>query len=71
MKQSVDVISVDPVKVNGEVHSALSDIEEFMKQIADEAVLELPQMNGYAYTIPQVGNLSLLTLTLTFVFLQW
>ncbi|BFG40958.1 hypothetical protein CerSpe_272320 [Prunus speciosa] len=53
VKQSVDVISVDPVKVNGEVHSALSDIEEFMKQIADEAVLELPQMNGYAYTIPQ------------------
>ena len=59
MKEAVDVVSIDNVKGNGEVHYAPDDIEEFMKQIADEAVL--PEMNGYGYTAPQVGNLSLLT----------
>ncbi|KAM1759756.1 hypothetical protein ACFX12_002710 [Malus domestica] len=52
VKQAVDVVSIDNVKVNGDVHYALNDIEEFMKQIADEAVL--PEMNGYGYTAPQV-----------------
>ncbi|KAM1686406.1 hypothetical protein FF1_034235 [Malus domestica] len=52
VKEAVDVVSIDNVKGNGEVHYALDDIEEFMKQMADEAVL--PQMNGYGYTAPQV-----------------
>lgn len=59
LKQVEEITSNDYVKVNSEVHSTLDDLEEFMKQIADDAVVEVPQFNDYAHTLTQVGNIYL------------
>ncbi|KAK9943636.1 hypothetical protein M0R45_009239 [Rubus argutus] len=51
LKQVEEITSDDYVQVNSEVHSTLGDLEEFMKQIADDALDDLPQFNGYAHTL--------------------
>ncbi|XP_021300074.1 NAC domain-containing protein 17-like isoform X5 [Herrania umbratica] len=48
-----EAIPDDNVKANGQVQSALNDIEEFMRQLADEPALPLPQAQS-GYALPQV-----------------
>lgn len=49
-----EVESVRDVKPNGQAPVVLDDIEEFIKQLADEPLPAEPQTN-YTYEAPQVG----------------
>lgn len=57
VKQLTEVTSVTDVRVNDQVPSTFDEFEEFMRRIADEPVLDQPQINNSAHTLSQVGNL--------------
>uniref|UniRef100_A0A2N9H1E9 NAC domain-containing protein n=1 Tax=Fagus sylvatica TaxID=28930 RepID=A0A2N9H1E9_FAGSY len=52
VKQINEVTTVTNVRVNGQVQS--TDFEEFIRKIANDAVLEQPQISDYALTLSQV-----------------
>ncbi|XP_024162542.1 NAC domain-containing protein 17 isoform X3 [Rosa chinensis] len=54
LKQVEEITANGYVNVNSEVHSTIDDLERFMKQIADDAVLDLPQFNDHVHTLSQV-----------------
>lgn len=54
MKQINEVTTVTNVRVNGQVQS--TDFEEFIRKIANDAVLEQPQISDYALTLSQVST---------------
>lgn len=57
VKQRIEVTSVTDVRVNGQFPSTLDEFEEFLGRIADEPVLDQPQINDSAHILSQVGNL--------------
>ncbi|KAE8100344.1 hypothetical protein FH972_018251 [Carpinus fangiana] len=54
--QLIEVTSVTDVRVNGQVPSTLDEFEEFIRRIADEPVLNQPQINDSAHIQSQVGE---------------
>lgn len=62
--QLIEVTSITDVRVNGQVPSTLDEFEEFMRRIADEPVLNQPQINDSAHIQSQVGNLPLFSLSM-------
>ncbi|KAK9270234.1 hypothetical protein L1049_025811 [Liquidambar formosana] len=54
VKQHYDVASVDNFRVNGQMQSALNDIEEIMNRVADEPALHQHHTSDYANALPQV-----------------
>ncbi|KAF3445347.1 hypothetical protein FNV43_RR10523 [Rhamnella rubrinervis] len=54
VKKVNEVISNGDVRVDGQIQSPLNDIEEFMKRITEDPVLDEPHINNYAYTLSQV-----------------
>lgn len=56
VKQLTEVTSVTDVRVNDQVPSTFDEFEEFMRRIADEPVLDQPQINNSAHTLSQVGE---------------
>ncbi|XVF29903.1 hypothetical protein REPUB_Repub16aG0010500 [Reevesia pubescens] len=48
-----EAIPDDNVKPNGQVQSPMNDVEEFMRQLADELALPLPQAD-FGYVLPRV-----------------
>lgn len=56
LKQVEQITANGYANNNSEAHSTIDDLEEFMKQIADDAVLDLPQIDDLAHSLSQVGN---------------
>lgn len=56
LKQVEQITANGYANNNSEAHSTIDDLEEFMKQIADDAVLDLPQIDDLVHSLSQVGN---------------
>ncbi|XP_004290458.1 PREDICTED: NAC domain-containing protein 86-like [Fragaria vesca subsp. vesca] len=54
LKQVEQITANGYANNNSEAHSTIDDLEEFMKQIADDAVLDLPQIDDLVHSLSQV-----------------
>ncbi|XP_050367029.1 NAC domain-containing protein 17-like [Argentina anserina] len=54
LKQVGQITANGYANTNSEPHSTLDDLEEFLKQIADDAVLDTPRINDHVQTLSQV-----------------
>lgn len=54
VEQVAECVPVDDNRINSQLQSQLEDLEEFMNRIADDAILEPPPVDDFAYALGEL-----------------